>query len=365
MTTKRRVAILTPSLTTGDGVSNDVLGEFDVLTRNGHDVRLFCESHSLKHSAVYDVARLRKFLKSSADILIYHHSRGWNTGPELIQELSCRRVIRYHNITPAEFFQHFSQTDQNVSESGRRQLIDLVAAQCDLYISASSFSMQELIATGADASRLFVAPPFHHIDRLSRINEDKTTVEKFSDETANILTVSRVVPHKNVHHLIEVFAHYHFDYNHKSRLIVVGKGGEGFSPYSKLLYSAVQKLGLTNAVVFTGGVSDEVLKAYYLVADAFVTVSEHEGFCVPLVEAMSMKLPITAYATSAIPETLGNAGLVWTERNPMLIAESIDRFVTDESVRIALGERGYRRYASMFTNEKVERTFLQAISKLQ
>ena len=360
-----RVAILTPSLTTADGVSNDALGEFDVLTKNGHDARLFCESHSLKHSAVSEVARLSKFLKNPTDILIYHHSRGWHPGVQLVLELHCRRVIRYHNVTPAEFFQRFSQTEQEVSNQGRRELIDLAASQCDLYLSASSFSLHEMIAAGADASRSFVVPPFHHIDRLSRINGDKEILEKYSGDTANILTVGRVVPHKNVHHLIEVFAHYHFDYNKNSRLIVVGKGGEGFSSYSKLLHRLVQKLGLTNAVVFTGGVSDEELKAYYLVADAFVTVSEHEGFCVPLIEAMSMKLPITAYASTAIPETVGDAGLVWTERNPMLIAESIDRFVKDESVRTALGERGYRRYESMFTNENAERIFLQAISKLQ
>jgi glycosyltransferase involved in cell wall biosynthesis len=173
------------------------------------------------------------------------------------------------------------------------------------------------------------------------------------------------VPNKNVHHLIEVFAHYHFDYNNNSRLLLVGKGGEGFTPYPKLLHRVVEKLGLTKAVVFTGGVSDEALKASYLVADAFVTVSEHEGFCVPLVEAMSMKLPITAYASTAIPETIGDAGIVWTERNPMLIAGSIDLFVRDRSVRDALGRRGYRRYESMFTNAKAEEIFLQALSKLQ
>ncbi len=104
-----RVAILTPSLTTADGVSNDVLGMYEVLTKNGHDARMFCESHSLKHSAVSDVARLSKFLKSSTDILIYHHSRGWHPGVQLVRELHCRRVIRYHNVTPAEFFASFSR----------------------------------------------------------------------------------------------------------------------------------------------------------------------------------------------------------------------------------------------------------------
>jgi glycosyltransferase involved in cell wall biosynthesis len=207
-------------------------------------------------------------------------------------------------------------------------------------------------------------PPFHRIDRLSKITADPETLKKYSGDTANILSVGRVVPHKNIHHLIEVFAHYHYDYNKNSRLIIVGKGGEGLNSYSKLVHGAVQKLGLANHVIFTGGVSDEVLKAYYLVAGAFVTVSQHEGFCVPLVEAMSMKLPVTAYASTAIPETLGDAGIVWPERNPRLIAQTIDRFVKDNSVRKALGQRGQRRYQTMFSNEKLERTFLQAMSKL-
>ena len=350
----KRVAILTPSLTTADAISNDVMGERDALKRNSNDVKVFS-----------DLAPIRKFLKNPSDILIYHHSRGWHPGVQLVRELSCRRVIKYHNVTPAEFFAGFSRTDQDLCERGRRELTDLAAAQCDLYLSDSSFNMQELIAIGVDPSKSFVVPPFHHIDRLTTITADQETLKKYSGDTTNILTVGRLVPNKNVHHLIEVFAHYHFDYNNNSRLLLVGKGGEGFTPYPKLLHRVVEKLGLTKAVVFTGGVSDEALKAYYLVADAFVTVSEHEGFCVPLVEAMSMKLPITAYASTAIPETIGDAGIVWTERNPMLIAGSIDLFVRDRSVRDALGWRGYRRYESMFTNAKAEEIFLQALSKLQ
>jgi glycosyltransferase involved in cell wall biosynthesis len=360
-----RVAIVTPSLATADAVSNDILGMFDVLTRNGHDVRLFCESHTLSHPAVSDLPRIGKFLKSSTDILMYHHSRGWDPGVKLMRDARCRRVIRYHNVTPAEFFIGFSRTDQDLCERGRKELFELAAAQCDLYLSNSSFSMQELIAAGADPSKSCVVAPFHHIDRLSAITADQEILKRYSAAGANILTVGRVVPHKNLHHLIEVFAHYYYDYNNKSRLIIVGKGGEGLSSYSNLLHRAVQQLGLANAVVFTGGVSDEELKAYYSVADTFVTVSEHEGFCVPLVEAMSMKLPITAYASTAIPETLGDAGIGWTERDPTLIAESIHLFVTDEPVRNALGLRGQRRYESMFTNEKVGHTFLQAMSKLQ
>ncbi len=108
-----------------------------------------------------------------------------------------------------------------------------------------------------------------------------------------------------------------------------------------------------------------MLKACYLVANAFVTTSEHEGFCVPLVEAMSMKLPITAYASTAIPETLGEAGIVWPDREPLLMAESINQFVRNSVLRNALALRGRRRYEAMFTGENIEQTFVNAISRLQ
>ena len=360
-----RIGILSPSLTTADAVSNDVLGMYDLLRSHNHDVRIFSETHSLKHVVIFDVADVEKFLKAPTDILIYHHSRGWNFAGQLINGLKCKRVIRYHNVTPAKYFVGFNEHDQELCETGRKQLLDFAAAQCDLYVSASAYSMQELLDLGVEPSKSFVVPPFHHIDRLTSINAHTATLVRYSGDTANILSVGRVVPHKGFLQLIEAFAHYHYGCNDRSRLIIVGKGGEGFSPYSKLLHRAVDSLNLRDAVVFTGGVSDEELKAFYQLAHAFVTASEHEGFCVPLVEAMSMRLPITAYASTAIPETLGDAGLVWEERSPFLMAEAIDRFVKDSSVSSALGLRGRQRYESKFTNEKIASDFRNAIATLQ
>lgn len=360
-----RVGILSPSFTTADALSNDAVGMYDVFRRGGHDVRLFCESHSLPHPAIHDTARIASFVREPNDILIYHYARGWDHGLQLLRELRCRRVIKYHNVTPAKYFAGFNQSDQEICEAGREQLADVVAEQCDLYLSASAFSMQELLELGSDPAKTFVVPPFHHIDRLAQITADAQTLQENSDGNAKIVSVGRVVPHKGVLQLIEVFAHYYHGCNRNSRLIIVGKGGEGLNAYSKLLHRAVDKLSLNGSVVFTGGVSDEVLKAYYEVADVFATASEHEGFCVPLVEAMSMKLPITAFASSAIPETVGDAGIVWNERDPVLLAESIDRFWRDTWVRNAFGMRGRKRYERLFTNQKIEERFVEALNLLQ
>lgn len=360
-----RIALVSPTLTTFDAVSNDVLGMHAALNRQGHDARIFCETHSLRHSAIFDLAGIRKFLKEPTDILLYHHSRGWNPATELIGERKCRRVIRYHNITPARYFAGFNPYDEGLCEIGRKQLSNFAAASCDLYLSASSYSQQEVLDSGADPSKSLVVPPFHHIDRLTRITADPETLQQYSGTTANIISVGRVVPHKAVDQLIEAFAHYYHGCNHGSRLIIVGKGGEGFSTYSKQLHRSVERLRLNDAVVFTGGVSDEVLKAFYQLAAAYVTTSEHEGFCVPLVEAMSMRVPIAAYASTAIPETLGDAAIVWTDRDPSLLAGSIDLLVRDSSVSSTLGLRGLRRYEAMFSTQQVERRFLEAMSQLQ
>jgi glycosyltransferase involved in cell wall biosynthesis len=360
-----RVGILSPSLSTADAVSNDVMGMQDVLERQGLDVRLFSETQALKTRKVFDVSSIYRFLRNPDDLLIYHYSVGWDRALMLFRELKCRKALKYHNVTPPQFFAGFSAFDQNLCENGRRQLAHMGRAQCDLYLADSEFNLKELAAEGASPARSFVVPPFHHIDRLSNIEPANSVLEKYRDGRANILTVGRVAPNKGHLTLLEMFAGYYYNYNNNSRLIIVGKGGEGLTSYSKLLHRAVRSLGLGNAVVFTGGVSDEMLKAYYLVADAFVMASEHEGFCVPLVEAMSMKLPIAAFATTAVPETLGDAGLAWPERDPLLIAESLNLFLNESSISTALGLKGLRRYQSMFTNQKIETRFLGALSALQ
>lgn len=359
-----RVGILSPSLTFGDAVSNDAVGMYEVLMRRGHEVRLFCEANGLKSQKVYDARKIGKFLTNAEDILIYHHSRGWAAGIHILMNVICRTIIKYHNVTPAEFFEGYSSSDAQLCRMGRMELAAVAKANCDLYLSASAFNMRELIAVGAEQSRSFVVPPFHHVDRLQEVTANDAIVQKYDDNKTNILTVGRVAPHKSHITLLEAFANYYYNYNRESRLIVVGKGGEGLTAYSKLLHRAIRSLGLIDAVVLTGGVTDEELKAYYLIADVFVTVSEHEGFCVPLVEAMSMKLPIVSFASTAIPETLGDAGLSWTERDPLLIAESIHVIMQNDSIRTGLGLRGFRRYAAMFTNRKIENTFHSALTHM-
>src|SRR5215213_733279 len=144
-----RIAVLSPSLTTADAVSNDVIGMYEVLKKRRYDVRIYSETQALNGYKVYPVSKLRSFLVSPNDIFIYHYSVGWAKGLELLNDLSCRTVIKYHNVTPPHFFAGFSASDEHLCVTGREHLKKIVSAECDLYLSASPYSMHELIGEGA------------------------------------------------------------------------------------------------------------------------------------------------------------------------------------------------------------------------
>jgi glycosyltransferase involved in cell wall biosynthesis len=357
----KRVAILTPSITGSDAVSNDVVGMYRVLQRHGFDTRVFAESWTLKSPKISPPQAIASFLKKRDDVLIYHYSRGWDFGLELLCNRKTHTVIRYHNVTPPEFFVGYNADLAEMCHSGRLQLSPIANSNCDRYVSASAYNMRELIDEGAPESRSFVVPPFHHIDRLLSLPPERKVLEAYGDSKTNICMVGRVVPNKRHPALIEAFAAYHHGYNRESRLLIIGKEETRLRNYSPFLRELANRLKIREAVVFTGEVSDEALKAYYQAAHAFMITSEHEGFCVPLVEAMALGIPIVAYASTAIPETVAEAGIVWEERNPYLLAETLDRMLKT-SISVDLSLKGRRRYAENFTNERIERAFLDAMS---
>ena len=369
-----RITLLSPTVASGDAIGNDVLGMYRALKREGHDVRIYAEGWNPTETEVYAARDMEAhavrddaedFLKNPSALLIYHHSIGWDLSRELLSKLRCKTVIKYHNVTPPEFFEGISSDFVEMCREGRQQLKPLIMGEHDLYLSDSEFNMRELIEAGAAPSRNFVLPPFHHIDVLDSINPDLSIIDRYRTGRANILTVGRVSPNKDHFSLIEAFANYYYNYDSNSRLLIVGKQDEAFRGYYETLRRLVSKLSLEQSVIFTGGVRDEELKAYYMVAHIFMMTSKHEGFCVPLVEAMAMKLPILAYASSAIPGTVAEAGIVWGERNPLLMAEAIDCLMRDEALRAGLGEKGWKRYSSLFTNQKIEDEFIRVVGGLR
>ncbi|HKR61645.1 MAG TPA: glycosyltransferase family 4 protein [Pyrinomonadaceae bacterium] len=356
-----RIAIVTSHLTSAAAVSTDALMMQRVLEKRGCEARLYAGSTDFEDGKIWPIEEIGEFLINPDDILIYHHSIGWDLGMALLSEMHCRTIIKYHNVTPSQFFAGVSTWHETACAEGEQQLEMIVDARYEKYLSDSEYNMKQLLALGADPASCFVVPPFHQIDRLSAIQGDLETLESYRDDKTNIVSVSRVIPNKNQEGLIEAFANYHHYYNSKSRLLIVGREEKAFETYSTRLRELIKFLDLNGAVVFSGEVSDAALKALYLLSKVFLFASKHEGFSVPLVEAMALKVPIVSYGVTAVPETVGGAGIVVDNLDLEEMASAIDLIVRDEAANVALGLRGWERYKQNFTNEKIEFLFLHAL----
>jgi glycosyltransferase involved in cell wall biosynthesis len=360
--TFRRIAVVTSHLAPGDAVSNDVAGMYEALLKHGYDVRVYAGSWDIDEPTVYPIEEISNFIDSSNDLFLYHHSIAWAPGQELLTSLGSRKAIKYHNVTPPEFFAGISPWHEEKCREGRNELRDLARANCDLYLADSEYNRQDLIQAGVTPEKSFVVPPLHHVSRLETLEADLDVLDRYRDGRINVLMVSRIAPHKGHEALLQAFAAYHLDYHRESRLIVVGKEEEPFKTYTQRLADLQSFMLLDEAVVFTGGATDEQLRAYYLLANVFAIASEHEGFCVPIIEAMAMKVPVVAYGTSAVPATLGDAGILLNKSDPYLMAEAINRLASDEELNVAFGIKGRERYEEHFTNEKIEAKLMAALN---
>jgi glycosyltransferase involved in cell wall biosynthesis len=357
-----RIAIVTPSITRGDAVSNDVLGMYDALS-DVADVRIFAETSTLNAPQIESVRKLKGFLGDPRDILIYHWAGEWQPAQQLLKT-QCRRVIKYHNITPPHFLSAYCSDFADHCDQGRRELGLIARSDCDLFLSDSQYNMGELLAAGSDQSRNLVVPPFHHVERLERAGNNMPNGTGLANEDVNVCTVGRIVPNKGHADLIAAFAIYHHDYNSRSKLVLIGKQEPRLIRYTVLLHGLIRRLKLEHVVTFADNVSDQGLKAYYDAVDVFAMTSQHEGFCVPLVEAMAMRVPIVAYASSAVTETIGSAGIVWETRDPQLFAESIHSIASDQSLRKWLIEAGTKRYEQHFSNRRIGEQLRHALGGL-
>jgi glycosyltransferase involved in cell wall biosynthesis len=360
-----RIAIVSPTILPGDAVGHDILHMWRVLGARGHEVELFSTNWGKPDPRNQDDLHVRDYLAGDPSaVLILHHAIGWVHAVPVVTGANCRRVIKYHNVTPERFYASLHEDYADLCRKGRTQLRTLIDADCDLYLADSPFNLAELLDLGADPQRCAVTPPFNDIAHLQEIEPDPDVLRDYGDATTNLLFVGRRAPNKGHRLLIDAFAAYHTRYNSASRLVLVGKGDPALATYTESLREQVRHHGLTGHVVFLDIATESELRAYYESASAFVVASEHEGFCVPVVEALALGVPVVAYGTTAVPHTLGDAALVWDEPDPFLLAQSIDTVVRDADVRRRLAERGRRRYQNLFANERIEQDFLHALRPL-
>ncbi len=360
-----RIAIVSPTILPGDAVGHDILHSWRILRSQGHEVELFSTNWGTPDPRNQDELHVRDYLHDDPSaLLILHHAIGWIHAVPVVTAAKCRRVVKYHNVTPARFYDSLNEGYADLCRKGRTQLRELIQSSCDLYLADSPFNLADLIAMGADPDCCAVTPPFNDIPHLLEIEADPDVRRDYGDGRTNLLFVGRRAPNKGHRFLIDAFAAYHEHYNPNSRLLLVGKGDPSLAEYTAALREQVRRLDLTGHVIFLDGATESELRGYYETASALVVASEHEGFCVPVVEAMALGVPVVAYGTSAVPHTVGDAGLVWDEPDPFLLAQSVDAVVRDADLRRCLAERGWRRYQQLFCNDRIEQTFLHALRPL-
>jgi L-malate glycosyltransferase len=293
------------------------------------------------------------------DVICFHASIG---EPDLVTFLMARPerlVVLYHNISPSEPFREYDPRFADLLDLGREELREL-APRAHLALADSRYNASELEDVGFRDVR--VSPLILEPDRLHAIEPHGPTVHHLTTQVEGPMAVfvGQLLPHKRPDLLLKAF-HVLVTYLvPEARLVLVGAGR--LPAYRQALQLFVNELNLPAALV--GSVSDAELAAYYRHADVFVTASEHEGFCVPLVEAMSFDLPIVARAHAAVPETLGDAGVLLPPNDdPLLLAEALALVLTDDAVRKELVHRGRRRVQA-FSPDRARATFLDNMAGL-
>jgi glycosyltransferase involved in cell wall biosynthesis len=338
----------TPILEPG-AVGSHTLMARDILREAGHTSEIFTPT---VHPACADAgARPLGDYRRGADVLVYHLA----IGSPVANMLLGRReplVVDHHNLTPLRYLESWQSDAARGVVWGRAQLREL-AARATLGIGDSHFNEAELIEAGYP--RTTVVPIL--FDPRSIAVEPDPAVERHDATTW--LFVGRLAANKAQHDIVKAFAAYRQFHDERARLHLVGGGAD--DPYGRTLLRFIEALGLHDAVTLTGGVSAAQLAAYYATADVFVVCSEHEGFCVPLLEAMHHGVPIVAFAAAAVPETLGDAGLLLDVKDACTVAAAVDRVIRDSALRDQLVDAGRARL-EQFDVARTGPQFLQAVT---
>lgn len=318
------------ALAYGDAIGNEALAIRGHLRSRGYESDIFAEK---VHPQMAGLARPLSEYPDAAEadtVCLFHFSIG-SAASSLVYHRTDPLICVYHNITPPEFFFPFHPHLARLCYHGRREL-RAFAARSVLGLGVSEFNRRELEAAGfsptgvlpivVDWSRYDEAPSPVMVKRL----------QGFDGPT--ILFVGRIVPNKKIEDLIATFAAFQRKHSPKSRLLLVGDS-VGHERYLRRLLETVHDLRVRD-VVFTGQVTQADLIAAYRCSQAFLCLSEHEGFCVPLLEAMHFGLPVLAYDAAAVGETMNGGGILLDRKDPPFVAAALERVLTDQAFRDAV-----------------------------
>ncbi len=312
---KPNINLLVSHFSLNDGICNDIQFQKEMFCQLGFSCEIYAMSGEQNAKEHY---RIISKLKCKPNDLIIDHIEGYSDYVFALVKQPCRRVLLYHNITPPEFV---SNHTRRYCKRGLEQ-IPRISGMYDFIAGVSQYNIDCLKELGVDRKGDVLPIPVE----FSYPKQEKTFR---AGRTLNFLFVGRVIQNKRFEDIIDSFVLYHDRYNSNSTLTLVGKMDVA-PDYTVFIKEKISKASCASAIRMTGKVSDEELQDIYRKSDVFLCMSEHEGFCIPLLEAMYNGLVVFAYDSTAIGETMGNGGVLFTDKDPEMVAALLDSVLSDE-----------------------------------
>jgi len=324
---------LLPAAWPRDAITVQAFAWRDLLRRWGHSSEIVAEHvHPDLIGTVHRLERRSKRLLNRGSVVL--HYAVWSATAEMALRAKARVALSYHNITPGELLREFNPATADLCDRGRAELAAF-RGRIDALITPSRFNANELRDAGLGEAA--VVPLLLDVpDEVPRRDPSRQPV---------VVTVSRIAPNKRLEDVIKGFTLYQRHRAPAASLVIVGSDA-GFERYRRALDVLVARIGAQN-VIFTGPISSDARDAWYDRADAYLSMSVHEGFCAPLIEALAHGVPVVARGAGAVPETLGGAGLVLDGADFPLVAEALHELVSSRATRSALYDAADRRLAEL------------------
>jgi glycosyltransferase involved in cell wall biosynthesis len=325
----RTINQVVAAVTPGDAVSEQAFAWQRLLFESGYPGQVLAEyvdSRMVGQAQALDAAGKELLLQGDA---VLHYSVGTAATDVALQ--SCRRIaLYYHNVTPGELLRDFNPALAEECDRGRRQLKDLRDRVAPV-LAVSAFNAADLRNAGLGEAT--VVPLL--LDLPLEVPRDARASDPI------VLTVGRVVPNKRLEDVIKAFALFQRHRAPEASLVLIGSHS-GFENYRLALDRLIDTIGV-DRVFFTGPISREARDAWYRRAHVYLSMSVHEGFCAPVVEALAHGAPVVARRAAAVPETLGDAGLILDGDDLPLVAEALHEVVSSAETRKALAEAAAMR----------------------
>lgn len=323
-----------PMLHRGDAVGQHTLALAEHLRAAGVESTIFVEIEDPDTAHLALPVDQYPARSRPTDVLVYQFATASALAPWLGQRTEAL-VVNYHNVTPPHLLATWDNALARHQIEAQHQL-GLVAGRSALGIAVSEFNRRDLVTAGF--ARTEVVPP---IVTLATGGDDHPAAHPARRTGARWLSVGRLAPNKALEDTLSALAAYRRRHDPEATLVVVGR--PVLAAYTSALHRWAADLGLADAVEFTGPLAEDRLVAAYREADVLVVSSEHEGFCLPVIEAMAFGLPAVAFRQGAVPDVLGDAGVLVDDKEPDAVADAVARLQSDARWRSARVAAGWRR----------------------